>query len=82
MRIPSNLRTAALAESKRGGSWQRFIGRHGEELRRAEPYNLAAYRRLRSELYLLVTSNPRRTNDDSPTPWERDDTRDKQLVLF
>ncbi len=56
MKIPNELRSAALAEFKDGGDWSRFIDRNGAEIRTAEPFSRSKYHRLRGRLLALVTS--------------------------
>ena len=54
MRIPNELKTAALTEFKHGGDWQRFVTEHGHAIRKAEPYVPAKYRTLRGKLLHVV----------------------------
>jgi len=56
VRIPSKLKTAALAEFKSGGDWSRFVDQHGHEIREAERYDAQRYRRLRGRLLHLLTT--------------------------
>ena len=70
------LERAALAAHARGDSWGQFWHRHGDDVRKAEPWKLDQFHRLRNHLlHCLVsgsTSGELPVDDDEPG-WERDD---------
>ena len=71
-------RTALIAHA-RGDRWEAFWRDHAEEVRQAEPYRHAAYRKLVNRLLSLVCSGdsgPRRASDEmlwGQADWEMDD---------
>lgn len=83
MRIPSELRHAAIEGHKAGQGWLPFLAQHGAAIREAEPINLAKYRKLRSRLLdLLTTGGDRQADrDHGRARWWVDDAL-QQLTLF
>jgi hypothetical protein len=58
------LEKAAVAAHARGDRWEAFWKQHAEEVRQAEPYRHAAYRKLVNRLLSLVVSG-----DSGPKPF-------------
>jgi len=78
MKLPRELRRAAIAAFEAGQPWTSFMQEHGEEMRRAEPYDQHRYHRLRARLLHIVVSGTESGqfgvgDDDAIEPWERDD---------
>ena len=79
MNATRELERAALAAHARGDRWEAFWKQHAEEVRQAEPYRHAAYRKLVNRLLSLVVSGDGGPKPFGPTtlwgsePWEHDD---------
>ena len=78
MRVPNELKRAALAEFHRGGNWNRFVTDHGHEIKQTEPHDVSRYRTLRGKLLHLVVSGEAAGqygcgDDDALPQWEADD---------
>jgi hypothetical protein len=74
MNAHRTLERAAIKAHRRGIGWNDFWHRHADQVRQAEPFNVAAYHRLMRRLLSLVVSGDldgqQPVGDDMP--WERD----------
>ncbi len=84
MRIPSELKKAALQAFRNEVSWSDFLRANAEAIRRAEPFNVLRYRRLTGRLLHLVMSGEKSgqfaiSDPDAALeePWLTDDHADK-----
>lgn len=78
MRIPNDLRRAAIAAFQAGDDWSRFVAEHGHAITEAEPYDRAAYQRMRGRLLHLCVSGESSGefgcgDPDAIAPWDLDD---------
>jgi len=78
MRVPEQLKAAALAEFQRGGNWQEFLAEHREGLLQVEPYDRAKYHGLRDAVRCIVVSGEVSGlygvgDPDALNPWVVDD---------
>ena len=85
MKIPSELKNAAIAAFKAGRRWPEFAREHRDAIRSAAPYNSRKFHRLRDAVRSIVVSGTTDglypPNDPDACPWEQDDAP-RQTMLF
>ena len=87
MKIPSDLRSAALAAFKADTGWPEFLAEHHDTIKAVAPYNAAKYHKLRDLVRSIVCSGTTDGlygvgDDDAVSPWEADDDFDPVTVTI
>ncbi|MCE5267220.1 MAG: hypothetical protein LLG00_04985 [Planctomycetaceae bacterium] len=67
------LQRAAIAAHRAGIGWNDFWQRRGEQVRKAEPYDVKRYHRLVNRLLSLVASGDTANVEPLDAPWLDDD---------
>jgi hypothetical protein len=76
-----SLERAAIVAHRNGESWATFWANHGDEVRRAQPHDRAAFNRLANRLLALVCSGDDAGTRGIASPWELDDAQTVEMEL-